>query len=180
MSTSPNLTGPAMRAFDRSLPMALLRAREATMRLFRPHLANHGLTEQRWRVLRALTSAQHPIDVGQVAARTFLLAPSLSRILTDLEHQGLVDRTPDTADKRRALLSLSAAGRRLVARVAPTSEATYNQIESRYGADRLASLLADLRDLADDLADLDDLAEIDEMSQMGATGGPAGKEQVER
>jgi hypothetical protein len=43
-----------MREFSRSLPMALLRAREAVMRQFRPSLRQHGLTEQQWRILRAL------------------------------------------------------------------------------------------------------------------------------
>ena len=84
--------------------MALLRAREATMRWFRPHLATHGLTEQRWRVLRVLTSTDGLLDVGQVAERTFLLAPSLSRILADLESLGLVHRVADTVDRRRTPL----------------------------------------------------------------------------
>ncbi len=145
-------TGIDLRPFARSLPMALLRAREATMRRFRPHLATHGLTEQRWRVLRALTGAGEPLDVGEVAERTFLLAPSLSRILTDLEELGLVDRVADTADRRRSLLSLTDEGRRMVARVAPESEAIYGQIEQRFGAARLDALLAEMQGLEDALA----------------------------
>ncbi len=35
-----------LRSFDASLPMALLRARESAMRLFRPLLAEFDLTEQ--------------------------------------------------------------------------------------------------------------------------------------
>jgi len=35
-----------MREFSRSLPMSLLRAREAVMRHFRPSLRHHGLTAQ--------------------------------------------------------------------------------------------------------------------------------------
>jgi homoprotocatechuate degradation regulator HpaR len=139
--------GADLRPFTRSLPMALLRAREAAMRRFRPHLAAHGLTEQRWRVLRALNAAGRPVDVGEVADRTFLLAPSLSRILTDLDDLGLVHRVADVDDRRRALLSLTDGGRRLVAVVAPKSEAVYGRIEERFGADRLDALLADLRDL---------------------------------
>src|SRR5208283_3623306 len=45
-----------MREFSRSLPMSLLRAREAVMRHFRPSLRRHGLTEQQWRILRALAA----------------------------------------------------------------------------------------------------------------------------
>ena len=47
-----------MREFSRSLPMSLLRAREAVMRQFRPSLRDHGLTEQQWRILRALAAIE--------------------------------------------------------------------------------------------------------------------------
>ena len=47
-----------MRDFSRSLPMSLLRAREAVMRQFRPALRQHGLTEQQWRILRALAAVE--------------------------------------------------------------------------------------------------------------------------
>ena len=43
-----------MRSFEKSLPMALLRAREAVMRGFRRQLREHGLNEQEWRIIRAL------------------------------------------------------------------------------------------------------------------------------
>ena len=130
---------PAMRSFDESLPMALLRAREAAMRLFRPLLAEHDLTEQQWRVLRALTD---------LAERTFLLSPSVSRIIADLDERGLVARRADPADRRRSLLSLTDAGHDLVASVAPESEARYAAIESSFGSARLRRLLDELHDLA--------------------------------
>ena len=40
-----------MRAFSRSLPMALLKAREEVMAGFRPNLRAHAITEQQWRAL---------------------------------------------------------------------------------------------------------------------------------
>ena len=101
----------AMRGFDRSLPMVLLRAREAAIGLFRPMFADNDLTEQQWRVLRALASDRAPMDAGQLADMTFLLAPSLSRILSTLESRSLVTRTTPEADRRRSIISLSEAGR---------------------------------------------------------------------
>ena len=80
-----------MRPFSASLPMALLRSREAVMRLFRPGLRKHGVTEQQWRILRALAHSG-PMEVTALAEATFLLAPSLSRILPDLEKRGLIAR----------------------------------------------------------------------------------------
>src|ERR1700752_785777 len=86
-----------MREFSRSLPMSLLRAREAVMRQFRPSLRNHGLTEQQWRILRALTGGG-TIEVTELARVAFLLGPSLSRILRDLEARDLIEGRTAEAD----------------------------------------------------------------------------------
>ena len=133
-----------MRPFSASLPMALLLAREATMRRFRPLLAEHGLTEQQWRVLRALASTDDPIEVSVLAERTALLAPSVTRIVARLAEDGLIRRDAVAGDGRRSTLALTAKGRRLVARVAPQSETAYADIEATFGTDRLAALLAEL------------------------------------
>jgi len=137
-----------LRAFDESLPMGLLRAREATMRVFRPMLATHDLTEQQWRVLRALHAADDPLDASTLAERTFLLSSSLSRILVNLDERGFLVRQPDPADQRRSLIELSDVGRKLVAEVAPESEAGYRSIEAQFGEQRLAALMDELLELA--------------------------------
>src|SRR5690554_3220037 len=83
-----------LREFSKSLPMSLLRAREAVMQHFRASLRQYDITEQQWRVLRALTSV-YEIEMSELAKATFLLAPSLSRILQDLEARGLIKRRSD-------------------------------------------------------------------------------------
>src|SRR3954468_17464104 len=128
-----------MRDFSRSLPMSLLRAREAVMRQFRPSLRNHGLTEQQWRILRALTAVE-AIEVTELARTAFLLGPSLSRILRDLEARQLIERKTAVADLRRGVVSISAKGMKLIEAVAPTSETIYAEITRRYGARKLAEL----------------------------------------
>lgn len=142
----PRTEDIAMRPFSASLPMALLQAREATMRRFRPLLAEYDLTEQQWRILRALAAATEPLATGEVAEQTFLLGPSVSRMVVGLEERGLIDRTPAPEDNRRSNLRLAAAGHRLVQTVAPFSEATYNDIETAFGAERLTSLMSELHD----------------------------------
>src|SRR6476660_1052725 len=135
--------GPArrapMREFSRSLPMSLLRAREAVMRQFRPSLRQHGLTEQQWRILRALTAVD-AIEVTELARVAFLLGPSLSRILRDLEARDLIERRTAKADLRRAMVSISTNGLRLIEAEPPTSEASYAEITTRDGARKLAEL----------------------------------------
>ena len=148
-STSGSADAIAMRDFSASLPMALLQTREAAMQLFRPLLAKHDLTEQQWRVLRALSASSQPLAVGDIVDATFLLAPSLSRILRDLEARQLVHREPVATDQRRAQITLTAAGYDLVALVAPESEAIYNQIEEAFGNKALQRLMRQLDDLRD-------------------------------
>jgi len=142
-----------MREFSRSLPMSLLRAREAVMRQFRPSLRDHGLTEQQWRILRALASVD-TIEVTELARVAFLLGPSLSRILRDLEARRLIERRVAKADQRRGLVSISARGVKLIETVAPTSEAIYAAITRRYGARKLAELQDMLHELEGSLSEL--------------------------
>jgi homoprotocatechuate degradation regulator HpaR len=143
-----------MREFSRSLPMSLLRAREAVMRQFRPSLRNHGLTEQQWRILRALTAVE-AIEVTELARMAFLLGPSLSRILRDLETRQLVERKTAEVDQRRAVVSISAKGLKLIEAVAPTSEAIYAEITRRFGARRLSELQEMLAVLEQSLAGME-------------------------
>jgi homoprotocatechuate degradation regulator HpaR len=142
-----------MRDFSRSLPMSLLRAREAVMRQFRPSLRQHGLTEQQWRILRAL-AAVDAIEVTELAHVAFLLGPSLSRILRDLEARGLIERKVAKVDLRRAVVTISAKGIKLIEAVAPSSEAIYAAITKRYGARKLAELQDMLGKLEKDLSEL--------------------------
>src|SRR5581483_12004497 len=123
----------AMRPFSESLPMALLRTREAVMSLFRPGLRSHGVTEQQWRILRALAHTG-PLEVTELAEATFLLAPSLSRILPDLEKRQLISRRQVDTDLRRSVVSLEPKGLRLIATHAPYSEQMYEQIAARFGS----------------------------------------------
>lgn len=129
-----------LRDFEHSLPMALLRAREAIMRSFRPLLADHGLTEQQWRVLRALHDEPAGLEIGELAERTFLLGPSLSRILARLEERRVVRRRAVVHDQRRARITIAPAGAELVAAVGPSSERIYATIGDHLGEAPLETL----------------------------------------
>jgi homoprotocatechuate degradation regulator HpaR len=146
----PGGTRVNLRHFSKSLPMSLLRAREAVMRQFRPALRRHGITEQQWRVLRALNTVWR-IEVTDLARATFLLGPSLSRILQDLETRGLVRREASPLDLRRGLISISPTGQALIETVTPESVEIYGRITAKFGAEKLATLQALLRELEEAL-----------------------------
>ena len=145
----------AMRGFESSLPIALLRARQATAHKFKPHTDAAGLSQPQWRVIRALAGGE-PLDVATLAARCVLMQPSVSRLLKGLEERGLVE-TLAGADARRRVLALTAAGQRLFDRIAMISEAVYRDIEAVYGREdlaRLVEMLVRLREVAEALPDL--------------------------
>lgn len=139
-----------LRSVSRSLPFALGRAREAVMRHFRPALRAVDLTEQQWRVLRAL-GAVPEIDATGLAMATFILAPSLTRILKVLEDRRLIARRPDPADLRATLISLTGDGRTLLDRAGVEAERIYSALTARLGAERVERLLAMLKEIEADL-----------------------------
>lgn len=159
--SKPETAPVPMRDFSRSLPMALLRARESVMKQFRPSLRAHGLTEQQWRILRAL-AAIDAIEVTELAHTAFLLGPSLSRILRDLEQRRLIARRLAKQDLRRSMVSITPAGLRVIAAVAPTSEAIYAEIASRFGAARLDDLHELLHHLETSLQPMPNAADTDD------------------
>jgi homoprotocatechuate degradation regulator HpaR len=139
-----------LRSFSKSLPMTLLLAREAVMNRFRPTLNLFNITEQQWRVLRALTSVKE-IEVMELAKVTYLLAPSLSRILRDMEARGLIERRQAPEDLRRSLISISPKGLKLIDAVAPYSESIYAEIAETFGKQNMEALQQFCKELTQSL-----------------------------
>ena len=139
-----------MRKFDESLPMALHRAREATMAFFRPVLNAAGVTEQQWRVIRVLHERDE-LESRTLAEIACILPPSLTGILARLEGHGLVRRRKDVADQRRLFVSLTPRGQARFRAISAEVEQGYAAIEAKLGRrciDQLFELLHKVRDLA--------------------------------
>jgi homoprotocatechuate degradation regulator HpaR len=129
-----------------SLPVRLMRAREAVMMRIRPVLRAHGVTEQQWRVLCTVRDLEKT-EITALAERVFLLPPSLSRIVRDLEARGLILRRPSAQDQRRALVSITAEGEALIHHVEPSLQAVRLEMRRLCGADRLRALAGMLDEL---------------------------------
>ncbi|MDR7222873.1 homoprotocatechuate degradation regulator HpaR [Aminobacter aminovorans] len=130
--------------------MSLLRAREVVMAQFRPILAQHGVSEQQWRVIRVL-GEQSPLDATELAERASILAPSLTRIIKALEERKLITRGKVEGDGRRVMLSIAPKGQVLISEVSPESSAIYDDVQRRIGHERYEQLL----DLLEGLIDLE-------------------------
>ena len=134
----------------RSLPVKLHRTREAFTAHFRPTFQAYNLTDQQWRVLRILGAADE-LDVAELAKRSLLLGPSLSRILKDLLERRLVTRRLCSEDARRAFHALAPAGRALIDEVAPQLGPVFTLLKDRVGAEKVEQLNALLDEVLDAL-----------------------------
>ncbi len=119
----------------RNLPLLLLRAREDVIARFRPILHAHGVTEQQWRILRALAeSAPQALEPRQICDACTISSPSLAGVLARMDELGLVARRRVDRDHRRVLVSLTRRSRALVRRIAPLVEREYAALEAAVGA----------------------------------------------
>lgn len=135
--------------YDRSITIALLRAREEVMRRFKAHADAHELTLPQWRVLRALSDGE-ALDARTLCERCVILPPSLTRILRALAQRGLIEQVADP-DARRHVVALTGAGRAICTTLSSEVAGKYHELEVAFGTDRLETLLqllADLRDTA--------------------------------
>ena len=140
------MTQTPLRRTARSLPIALLRARETVMGPVREMLGKSGVNEQKWRVLRVLEE-NGPLDQSLLAERACLQLPSLTRILRAMEDQALISRATDPADRRRSIVTISDAGRRVLTDHAAESAQIFARLEAAYGQARMEQLLDMLEDL---------------------------------
>ena len=151
----PGPTAPAHRITHRNLPLLLLQGRESVIARFRPILNDAGLTEQQWRVLRALLE-QGAMEPREIVERCRISSPSLTGVLARMDEMGLVQRQRPDHDQRRVIVQATAAARKIAAAMAPRVEATYAALEKRLGAVFLQRVYEVLDDL---VAALEDPAE---------------------
>jgi homoprotocatechuate degradation regulator HpaR len=135
----------------RNLPLLLLQARERVISRFRPMLNAHGITEQQWRIVRALidTGPLEPREIGELCR---ISSPSLAGVLSRMEELRLVKRKRLAHDQRRLRVSLTPRSRGLAARMAPQIEATYREIETVIGVEFSARFYRALDELIGALA----------------------------
>jgi homoprotocatechuate degradation regulator HpaR len=136
----------------RNLPLLLLQARERVIARFRPILNAHGITEQQWRIVRALidTGPLEPREIGELCRMS---SPSLAGVLSRMEELGYIRRKRLDHDQRRVRVSLAPRSRALAARMAPQIEATYRDIEAVIGTRFSARFYRSLDELIGALED---------------------------
>lgn len=133
---------------SRSLPIALIRARETVMAPIRQMLIQSGITEQQWRILRILAE-DGPMDSSTLAHRASLLRPSVTRIVHSMTQRGLLQQLQDEEDRRRLILTIAPEGQRIIDDNLEQALAIAARWQDRLGHKRYDALLDLLADLAE-------------------------------
>jgi homoprotocatechuate degradation regulator HpaR len=135
--------GDAVSTHRRHLALELLATRERFMQHFRPVLTKHDVTEQQWRVIRAL-AANGEMEPGEITRRCVILKPSLTGILSRMEELGWIKRQSHAGDLRRSVVRLTTVGNALHRKISREVEAAHAALVDALGADELDALHAAL------------------------------------
>lgn len=133
-----------------SLNIALVQARDAVMAYLRPALNEAGITEQQWRIIRAL-SDNTTLDFQDLSEQTSILRPSLTGILNRLERAGYVMRLKPASDQRRVFVKLTSEGAKLYTKTLQRVNEGFTALENEFTTaklEELKSLLNELTEIA--------------------------------
>ena len=133
--------------FEQSIAAVMLNAKEAVLAPMRPKLREYNITEPQWRVMRVIND-RGTTDATGLAEVGLLHAPSVTRILKDLEERKLIVREPDANDRRRALVALTPEGREIVKTISRMVVRIMREYSERFGEQRLERLTNELRALS--------------------------------
>lgn len=119
-------------------------------------LRRHGLSNQAWRVLAALSSGEAR-TIGEIADLTACDRSNLGRLLGAMEDEGLLQRTANRDDARAVLAKLTARGHERLAAARPDVLTIYDALLEGFSASERKVLLSLLRRLKANIALLGDI-----------------------
>ena len=131
--------GP-IRPLEESLPIQLLKVHDQVMAYFRPMLNRFGMTDQQWRVLRAIAAGV--TDFAALAEATHIQPASLSRMLITLQNHGWTTRVVSETDRRQRIVSMTPEGWALFHAASAETEAIHAELERDLGPAYAAMLAA--------------------------------------
>ena len=103
---------------DESIPYLMNRVVGRQNRGLEEDLLEMGISFQHWRVLAVLAMGDG-LSIADLSAYAVVPHSTLSRLLTRLEEEGLIERSAQTPDGRTAHILLTPGGRALYRKIVP-------------------------------------------------------------
>ena len=129
---------------DDSIPYMMNRVAGRLNRSLEDDLLKLGITFQHWRVLAVLARGDG-ISIADLSAYAVVPHSTLSRLLTRLEGDKLVERSAETPDGRTARVLITPRGRKLYERILPLATGWRDEALVGFSAGEKEALLGFLR-----------------------------------
>ncbi|HWU01782.1 MAG TPA: MarR family winged helix-turn-helix transcriptional regulator [Novosphingobium sp.] len=134
-----------------SLPYKIYRVSSLMNLRLQGRLKAKGINLSQWRVLSVLRSCGR-ISMGQIVEQTLMEQPTISRVIAQLQQDGLVMREASSEDSRVSLISLSPSGLAMFDDIAPQAARHQATALEGFGPDDVATLVRLLSHIEDNIA----------------------------
>lgn len=121
------------------VPYLLYRITSQLNQRLRSRLRKEGINISRWRVL-AVLRAYGNLTLGRIVDLTAMEQPSVSRIVAQLEQEGLVRRKVSRRDSRFVNVSLTPSGEKAFQSIYPTADRHQEQALRGFSSKEIATL----------------------------------------
>ncbi|QOV88502.1 MarR family winged helix-turn-helix transcriptional regulator [Humisphaera borealis] len=155
---------------------SIVRTSVLLRRMMEPYFEQHGISGAQWAVLRALERAESKsfrhLRVNELSDWLLVRPPSITSVVSRLRRDGLVRQEVCRDDHRARQLSLTAGGRRLVARVLEGHAERIEMVLSPLEEPERDQLAALLERVADHMGALADTTDLPKPAVLGSGVGP--------
>jgi len=122
------------------VPYLLYRITNQLNRGLRKRLKRSGINIARWRVLAVLKDNGR-MNIGQIVERTLIEQPTVSRIVDQLEREGLANRETSEEDSRFVQVRLTQAGQTAFTEIYPTATKHQEQALKGFNKKEIKTLI---------------------------------------
>ena len=136
------------------VPYLIYRITNQLNRRLRKRLKHSGINVARWRVLAVLQD-NGQMNVGQIAERTLIEQPTVSRIGDQLEREGHALRERAGKDTRFVFVKLTPSGEKAFTEIYPTAKRHQEQALQGFSKHEIADLVGFLERIQNNIDRLD-------------------------
>ena len=122
------------------IPYLIYRITNQLNRALRKRLKRSGINIARWRVLAVLKD-NGQMNISQIVERTIIEQPTVSRIVDQLEREGLASREICDEDSRFVQVKLTQSGERAFKEIYPTATEHQEQALQDFSQQEIKTLI---------------------------------------
>jgi DNA-binding MarR family transcriptional regulator len=135
---------------DGFFPYRLYRASKKLQLRLQTRLRSLHMGPSQWTVISVL-KAYGALSIGEIVEATLMEQPTISRVVTRLEKDGLVSKRASTRDSRMVLISLTTAGIEVFKQIVPAALRHQEIALEGIGRKEIAQVIATLEKIEENI-----------------------------